>query len=158
MAGNGPLLRLHARLVARRDALRKALSGDLDRLKEVASSGIVGDDVDAATDSANDEISSQLAEMECRELEQIEHSLQRLVQGAYGRCETCGGKIGRHRLNALPFAVTCIECQRENERIGKTRWAMSPEPSWAGVHDRSWDGTEADTGINLRDAEMRLSE
>src|SRR3954463_2515895 len=118
MARKDALLRLHARLVARRDALRKALHGDLDSLRDYNSTFAVGDTVDAAVDSANEEISSQLAELESRELEQIEHALKRIVQGVYGRCEFCGGKIAEARVNALPYTNSCIDCQRENERNG----------------------------------------
>src|ERR1700730_13497751 len=114
MARKEALLRLHSRLVARRDALRKALNGDLDSLRELASL-TVGDQVDAAVDTANDEINSQLAEIESRELEQIERALQRIVKGVYGRCEFCGGKINEARLNALPYTKSCIDCQSENE-------------------------------------------
>ena len=84
------MLRLHSRLVARRDALRKALNGDLDAYREYAAMNVVGDSVDAAVDTANDEISSQIVEIESRELGQIEHALRRIVEGVYGRCEFCG--------------------------------------------------------------------
>ena len=80
-----------------------------------AGSG-VGDQVDAAVDAANEEISSQLVEIESRELGQIEHALERIAAGVYGRCEFCGGKISATRLNALPYANSCIDCQRENEQ------------------------------------------
>ncbi len=90
MARKDALLRLTSRLVSRRDALRKAINGDLDFRKFSEVSG-VGDNVDAAVDSANDEISSQLVEIESRELGQIEHALQRIAAGVYGRCEFCGG-------------------------------------------------------------------
>ena len=83
MAKKDSLLRLHARLVARRDALRKALNGDLDAYREYAAD-VVGDTVDAAVDTANDEISSQIVEIESRELGQIEHALERIVDGVYG--------------------------------------------------------------------------
>ncbi len=87
MARKDAMLRLHARLVARRDALRKALNGDLDSFREFAATNDVGDSVDAAVDTANDEICSQLVEIESRELGQIEHALQRIEDGVYGRCE-----------------------------------------------------------------------
>src|SRR3954469_1875773 len=130
MARKDALLRLHARLVARRDALRKALDGDLDSLRELTSNHDVGDSVDAAVDTANDEISSQLAEIESRELGQIEHALKRIVQGSYGRCEFCRGKIAEARLNALPYTNSCIDCQRENERNGQ---------GFRGVESSRWD-------------------
>ena len=59
------LIALHAILVRRRDALRSALAGDLSLLKELRSES-PGDVIDAALDSTQDEISSQLAEVESR--------------------------------------------------------------------------------------------
>jgi DnaK suppressor protein len=38
--------------------------------------------------------------------------------GKYGSCEVCNGKIPLARLNALPYATMCIECQRDLERSG----------------------------------------
>src|SRR3954466_7050785 len=133
MARKDALLRLHARLVSRRDALRKALKGDLEGYREFAALNVVGDNVDAAVDTANDEISSQLVEIESRELGQIEHALKRIVQGVYGRCEYCSGKISEARWNALPYTNSCIECQRENERAGQARPLEPDSKRWAKV-------------------------
>jgi len=158
MARKDALLRLHARLVARRDALRKALTGDLDSYREIAAQDVVGDNVDAAVDNANDEISSQLVEIESRELGQIEHALQRIVQGHYGRCEYCGGKIAEARLNALPYTNSCIDCQRENERTGQTFRSGVDTQRWDKIYDKSLDDSDHDKDINLSDFEMDLSE
>jgi len=117
MARKESLSNLHAILVRRRDALRSALAGDLTLLRELRSES-PGDVIDAAYDSAQDEISSQLAEVESRELANIENALERMRAGKYGSCEVCGGKIPMARLNALPYATVCIECQRELERSG----------------------------------------
>ena len=38
--------------------------------------------------------------------------------GKYGSCEVCNGKIPLARLNALPYATMCIDCQRDLERSG----------------------------------------
>jgi DnaK suppressor protein len=117
MARKESLQNLRAILVRRRDALRDALAGDLTLLRELRSES-PGDVVDAAYDSAQDEISSQLAEVESRELAHIENALDRMKAGKYGICEVCSGKIPLVRLNALPYATMCIECQRELERYG----------------------------------------
>jgi DnaK suppressor protein len=117
MARKDALVNLRTILVRRRDALRSALAGDLSLLKELRSES-PGDVVDAAYDSAQDEISSQLAEVESRELASIENALERMKAGKYGQCEVCGGRIPMARLNALPYATMCIECQRELERSG----------------------------------------
>jgi DnaK suppressor protein len=104
-------------LVKRRDALRKALAGDLSMLKELREQ-TTGDVVDFALDSAQDEISSQLAEVESRELANIDKALERMRAGAYGKCEACDTSIPMARLQALPYATLCIDCQREAEKQG----------------------------------------
>src|SRR5437660_9203150 len=151
MARKDALLRLHSRLVARRDALRKALAGDLESYREFAALNVVGDNVDAAVDTANDEICAQLVEVESRELEQIEHALKRIVEGVYGRCEFCGGKIAEVRLNALPYTNTCIECQRENERNGRSFGPGADDQRWAKIYDKPMDDHDNDSDINLND-------
>jgi DnaK suppressor protein len=105
-------------LVRRRDALRRALAGDLSSLKELRQQ-TSSDVVDAALDSAQDEISSQLAEVESRELAHIELALERMRDGNYGACEGCGEGIPMARLQALPYATMCIQCQREAEKNGE---------------------------------------
>jgi DnaK suppressor protein len=158
MARKDALLRLHARLIARRDALRKALSGDMDGYREFAAMQDVGDNVDAAVDTANDEICTQLAEIESRELGQIEHALKRIVEGVYGRCEYCNGKIAEARLNALPYTNSCIDCQRENERHGPHNGRGAEDIRWAKVYDKPLGDSESDSDVNLSDFEMDLSE
>lgn len=117
MARKDSILKLHALLVNRRDALRKALAGDLSLLKSLPEQ-TGGDVVDAALDAAQDEISSKMAEVESRELVQIDGAIERMRQGTYGECDICRGKIPLARLNALPYALTCIECQRVAETGG----------------------------------------
>lgn len=152
------LLRLHSRLVKRRDALRKALSGDLDSFREYAATFEVGDSADAAVDSANDEINSQLAELESRELGQIENALKRIERGVYGRCELCDGKISEARLNALPYTSTCIDCQREHERSGHLGFPNAAIPRWDKLDDRRLDDSSHEAEFKLSDYEMDYSE
>lgn len=42
-------------------------------------------------------------------------ALQRLDEGRYGICESCGRPIARERLDVLPDARLCIQCAREAE-------------------------------------------
>jgi DnaK suppressor protein len=116
MARRDALLRLHKSLIDRRDALLRRIGGGLKDL--LHRSGASGDSADQAFESSGEEVTSQLAELESRELVRIERSLDRLKQGIYGVCEGCQKKIPMARLNALPFSTTCIECQREMEIHG----------------------------------------
>src|SRR5271154_3131199 len=100
MARNDALLRLHKSLVERRQELLRRLGGDLKDL--LRQSGISGDAADLAFDSAGEEVTSQLAELESRELAKIDRSIERLKRGIYGVCELCQKKIPVSRLNALP--------------------------------------------------------
>jgi DnaK suppressor protein len=115
-------------LVRRRDALRQALAGDLSMLKELRQQNS-GDVIDAALDTAQDEISSQLAEVESRELTHIETALERMRKGNYGGCEGCGNSIPLARLQALPYATMCIQCQREAEKHGESGTAAASDCS-----------------------------
>lgn len=125
-------------LVTRRNALRKALAGDLSLLSQLRDQ-TGGDVVDAALDAAQDEISSQLAEVESRELANIERALVRMKSGSYGECEICNGKIPLARLNALPYATSCIECQRAAEMGGGAGGAGG---DWSRVLDNGMGDVE----------------
>lgn len=48
-----------------------------------------------------------------RLLEQVEKALKRIDEGTYGRCERCGRPISKERLEAIPYASTCVDCQEE---------------------------------------------
>ena len=134
-------------LITRRNALRKALAGDLSLLSQLREQ-TGGDVVDAALDAAQDEISSQLAEVESRELANIERALVRIKSGTYGECEICGGRIPLARLNALPYATSCIECQRAAENSGGAGGAGG---DWSRVLDTGY----SDTDVSFSDLEAQ---
>jgi DnaK suppressor protein len=113
MARKDALKKLKDVLIRRRDALKSALEGDLSLLQELAQDG--GDVMDAAMDTTQDEISSQLAEVESRELGRIDDALEKIRNGQYGTCDGCDKAIPLARLQAVPYAALCINCQREVE-------------------------------------------
>ena len=65
MARKDAIGKLRDVLVRRRDALRKAMAGDLSLLREMRDQG-PWDVLDAAVDTAQDELNSQLLEVESR--------------------------------------------------------------------------------------------
>jgi DnaK suppressor protein len=124
MAQRDVLLRLHDSLVARGAALGDALAGEMENLRRIRTDQ-TGDSADGAFDSGSEEISTKLAGLQARELNQIHRALTRLKQSAYGICEVCQEKIPAARLEALPYSTTCINCQRE----------MEVYPGCAGLRD-----------------------
>src|SRR5438477_6538028 len=142
MARKDAILSMRQILIKRRDALRTALAGDLSLLKELRQQ-TSGDVVDAALDSAQDEISSQLAEVESRELANIENALERMREGQYGLCETCNHPIPMARLQALPYATMCIQCQREAEKAGNS---LGSGANWQRILDVGMAESEVSAG------------
>lgn len=43
-------------------------------------------------------------------LAEVSVAIERIADGSYGRCESCGGAIAGARLLARPAALTCITC------------------------------------------------
>ena len=149
MSRKEAILNLRNVLVQRRDALRRTLAGDLGSLKELKGQA-AGDVVDAALDTVQDEISSQLAEVESRELALTENALERMRDGQYGLCELCGEAIPMARLSALPYATSCINCQRIAEQQGiDTR----SNADWGRLLDTGTSENEA----TINDIELDVS-
>jgi len=149
MSRKDAILNMRQVLVKRRDALHKALAGDLSLLRELSAQP-PRDTVDSALESVNDEISSQLAEVESRELSRVEYALERMCEGHYGECEGCGTNIPMGRLNALPYAIYCITCQREAERQGAT---STSEVDWG----RLLDSSGGDIDLSIDDIDLDIS-
>lgn len=145
MIRNEAISNLRNVLLKRRDALRSALAGDLSLLNELRGE-TRGDVIDYALDAAQDEISTQLAEVESRELANIENALATMRDGSYGNCAHCGETIPLARLQALPYATLCIRCQRESEKAGPARRGGD----WSRVIDMP--STDAD--VVLSDIEL----
>ena len=149
MARKDAILQMREILIVRRDALRKALAGDLSLLQELREQ-TAGDVVDFALDSAQHEINSQLAEVESRELASIENALERMRTGHFGVCEGCSIKIPMARLNALPYATLCIDCQRDSERSGAE---AGLDADWG----RMSDSGNGDNEPSINDIELDVS-
>jgi DnaK suppressor protein len=136
MARPDALKKLQSTLQARRAELQKRLGGQLADLAGSDSSVVTGDSADAAFESVGEELSSQLAEMEARELRQITVALNRIKTGHYGICDGCTCKIPVARLTALPYSTLCIKCQSQAED-DDSFLADRGIVGWGGLRDSS---------------------
>jgi DnaK suppressor protein len=130
MSRNDSIQKLREQLVRRRDALHRALEGDLSLLRELHQEK-TGDILDAAADSIQDELNSQLIEAESRELNAISDAIERFDSGFYGNCDGCAKPIPITRLRAIPYATDCIDCRRKAEQ----RTVGGGAVSWNRVFD-----------------------
>jgi DnaK suppressor protein len=51
-----------------------------------------------------------------QQLELVDAALERLDVGSFGTCLRCGKPIADARLEALPWAAHCIDCQSEIDK------------------------------------------
>ncbi len=106
---------LRQRLQNQRDEILNMYKQDLRAGQESADDG-TEDIVDRANNAYNRELMFSLSDTERNTLLQIENALRRMDEGTYGRCSNCGQSIALPRLEALPWARFCVDCQELAEK------------------------------------------
>lgn len=76
------------------------------------------DEIDAGARTALREHQLSLMATILERRVQVEHALDRIAAGTYGRCEVCRQPISAERLAAFPAATSCVTCKRAHERRG----------------------------------------
>ena len=106
---------LEERLARLRDDIGKLAAGNKGQAGAAAPQygKRSGDHIAEAMEHRRDIIAGQNLQ---REVAAIEEALAKLEAGTYGHCDRCGGPIGAERLEALPWAILCIDCKRQSER------------------------------------------
>lgn len=74
---------------------------------------------DLGSDTFQKEIAAYLTTQETQILMKIDNALRKIEEGIYGKCERCNKEIDEGRLEAIPYAEFCIDCQRELEKRQK---------------------------------------
>ncbi|GAA4406429.1 hypothetical protein GCM10023168_21270 [Fodinibacter luteus] len=98
-----------------RTELRDAESDLVDLMRD-SGDGAGDDQADAGAKTYEREQEISLANNAREMLLQTEHALERLDDGSYGICESCGNPIGKLRLQAAPRATLCMPCKMKQER------------------------------------------
>jgi len=106
---------LRERLLKQKQEILDMYNQDLKAGQESADDG-TDDLVDRANAAYNRELMFSLSDTERTMLLQIEEALNRIREGAYGRCANCGQAIADLRLEAVPWARFCIDCQELAEK------------------------------------------
>jgi DnaK suppressor protein len=87
------------------------------------------DTYDLASEERDREINFILSDRGRAKIKSIEDALQRLNDGTYGICESCGIEIAEERLEALPFTRLCRDCQQDQEREARAQRRFEDERS-----------------------------
>ena len=105
---------------------RKALEEQRNEILENARKTLSGeihlepddfpDEIDTASSEMNLAFQGRLRERERGLLAKIHRALDRIEQGIFGECESCGEDISTKRIQARPMAQLCIDCKAEQEQ------------------------------------------
>ena len=84
--------------------------------KEIVEAMDPKDFADVASDDIDRKMIEAMGSQEVKRLGMIDAALTRIKQGKYGFCMKCGKKIPHERLEAIPYALMCIECKTAEEK------------------------------------------
>jgi len=101
-------------LMEKKEEIGAKLSEAYSESREVET-GIAQDIADKAESSYTKEFLLSLSDAERKQLFLIDEALKRIEKDEYGICQMCQKNISKKRLNAVPWAPHCIECQEKAE-------------------------------------------
>jgi len=82
---------------------------------------------DIGTETYEMEKNLALEGHQMHQMQEIEHAMQKIKDGTYGICDFCGKEIDKERLEALPQANLCIDCEVKRKRdIEEMQYDRSP--------------------------------
>lgn len=110
------------------DYFKDFLSGRLDDLLNQADDTVSGmttpnenfpDPTDRASLEADRNFMLRIRDRESKLIKKIKKALERIENGTFGICETCGEDISVERLKARPVTTQCIDCKTKEEALEK---------------------------------------
>ena len=103
-------------------ALRARFRGVMTQMADSAlnkdhskTTSIPTDMAELGSGNFDQELTLSLLGSERDALEQVEEAIERIEEGSYGRCKTCGARIRKSRLQAIPYVAQCVRCASEQE-------------------------------------------
>ena len=113
------LLKMRENIIAKVQNIEKE---NLGRLQKDATGDLSGYGLhmaDVASDNFERELSLGLAANERELLHKIDNALKMLKERDFGLCEACGKTITLKRLSAVPYAIMCVKCQEQADKLFK---------------------------------------
>ena len=97
---------------------RRRLAGELSAIVEevVSDHHAPNEPLEAPSDAVDNSL--VLQETEETILGQVRDALERIEDGTYGKCGSCGETIPSGRLQAIPYTPWCVQCARKMENSG----------------------------------------
>lgn len=103
------------KLIQKQEELQRLVSKSEQDGRE-ADEEITQDIADKAANSYTKEFLFHQSDDNRRILQLVKEALDRLREGSYGECVACHEEVESKRLEAVPWARHCIECQEKQEQ------------------------------------------
>ncbi|MCF8032574.1 MAG: RNA polymerase-binding protein DksA [Desulfarculaceae bacterium] len=112
------------------ESFRRLLEEKLDELLKEAERTVAGmtdskenfpDPTDRAAMESDRNFLLRIRDRERKLISKIREALERIDDGTYGICESCGEDISEKRLKARPVTTLCIDCKKRQEANEKAR-------------------------------------
>ena len=98
---------------ALRVQLEERLAAMLSRLASIkrdVTQAHSGDSAEQAQERENDEVVDAIGNETAQSIRELQAAIERIDDGSYGICESCGEEIAPGRLSAIPEATRCVDC------------------------------------------------
>ena len=107
--------RIKERLLQQKHSLERSALSVVEQGRETIAED-AQDTADQAVFSYQKELLFTRGTHDHGQLSLVKGALERLNEGSFGECVSCGNQIGPKRLEALPWTPYCIDCQEKIER------------------------------------------
>ena len=99
------------------ETLKQELVGDIERTVHTMQdeATVFADPNDRASQESDIALELRNRDRERKLIKKIDETLNRINDGEYGYCDSCGVEIGLKRLEARPTATMCIDCKTLEE-------------------------------------------
>jgi len=97
------------------EIISNLMAGNAD-FREIVEGMDPKDFADIASDDIDRKMIEAVGAQDLKRLRLIDAAMTRIQQGKYGSCMKCGKRIPVERLEAIPYALMCIECKNADER------------------------------------------
>jgi DnaK suppressor protein len=110
------LKKMKASLLKLKGDILRNLASESEDFRTIIEDMDPKDLADIAADDIDRKTLEALGSQEVKRLQLIESALARVENRKYGVCARCSKKIPRERLEAIPYALLCIDCKSSEER------------------------------------------
>ncbi len=109
------LQKMHRQLMDMRSQILENILAENADFMDAAKNDSVKDTVDLASNDIDIRLLETIGTQDVNRLKKVEAAIGRINNDRFGLCVKCNKKIDQQRLQAIPYAALCIDCQKGSE-------------------------------------------